>query len=630
MATDRHRRSRTHGRALPLATPLALALLIAACTVSPVGVAQIDSKAVHQRLTRSALSAGKPSTFTEDVLLQAGLADLYRKDPEKALRQLHDHAVSGSGGADELFAATEASFLYAERSGSVPYYLATAVYAWAYLFPEDPDEAPSPFDQRFRLAANLYNRALTSALKSPEGGRLWPRGGPVELPFGQLTVAFDQDQMLWQGRRMTEFAPMAEFSVFGLQTYYRDSGIGAPLAASVAPLRDESNSNDLLRAGLVVPVTALLRLPRSRTALAWPPLEGTLELHVPDRSETVEIAGQRVPLEVEPTVVLAYSLNDSPIWKEEYRHFFEGLGFGPGQQSELFAMVPHHRGRIPVVFVHGTASSFGRWAEMYNRLAADPRLRAHYEFWFFSYDSGSPISWSAMLLRESLQRAVKLLDPGGTDPGLHRMVVIGHSQGGLLAKMTVIDSGSEFWDLRFRRPPEALDVSPATRDLLRRMMFVTPLPFVKRVVFLATPHRGSYLTLSRVTEWVTRFIKLPFSLVGAMADLLTLNRDAFVLASADSKPRLPTSLDEMNPGNTFLQTLSRMPLAPGVAAHSVIGVQGSGPVEDGADGVVAYRSAHLDGVDSELVISSGHTLQDQWETIEEVRRILLIHLNSGG
>ena len=629
MTTRGHGWSRAHACALALAAPLALALLAAACTASPVGVTRIDSGSVHRRLTRSALSSGKPSTFTENVLREAGLVDLYDTQPEKALEQLHDLAVSGSGGPRELFAAAEASFLHAERSGATSYYLAAAVYAWAYLFPEDASEAPSPFDPRFRLAANLYNRGLTEALKSREESRLSPRGGTVELPFGELAVAFDSDQMLWHGRRMTGFAPTAEFRVFGLQTHYREAGIGAPLAASVAPLLDESNRDDLLRADLVIPVTALLRLPRSRTALAWPPLEGTLELHVPETSETVEIAGQRVPLEIEPTAVLAYSLNDSPIWKDEYRRFFEALSFGSGQQSELFATVPHRRGRIPVVFVHGTASSFGRWAEMYNRLAADPRLRARYEFWFFSYDSGSPISWSAMLLRESLQHAVKLLDPDGTDPGLHRMVVIGHSQGGLLTKMTVIDSGSRFWDLNFRRPPESLDVSPETRDLLQRVAFVTPLPFVKRVVFLATPHRGSYLTLNRVVDWLTRFVKTPFALAGVMGDLLTLNRDALAIASAESKPRLPTSLDQMNPRNAFLQTLNGIPLAPNVAAHSIIAVQGKGPVEDGVDGVVAYRSAHLEGVDSELVIRSGHSLQDQAETVEEVRRILLIHLATG-
>ncbi len=81
----------------------------------------------------------------------------------------------------------------------------------------------------------------------------------------------------------------------------------------------------------------------------------------------------------------------------------------------------------------------------------------------------------------------------------------------------------------------------------------------------------------------------------------------------------------MNPRNNFLQTLAAIPLAPGVAANSVIAVKGSGPVEEGGDGVVNYTGAHIDGVESELVVDSAHSLQDRPETVEEVRRILLYH-----
>jgi pimeloyl-ACP methyl ester carboxylesterase len=604
---------------------LAALALLTACA-RPVSVTHVDPRDVHQRLTRSALSAGALSTFTQNVLLEANLDRLYQDDPEKALERLNDLALSGSGGPNELFAAAEASFLHASRTKQAPYFLASIVYAWAYLFPEDPVEAPSPFDPRLRLAADIYNRGLTSSLESLKDGNIALRGGAYDLPFGrQLHVRFDSAQLHWQGRQVTGFAPVAELRVTGLRGYYRETGIGAPLAASLGPLPNETRPKDLLLPELTIPVTALLRLPRSRLRLAWDPLDGELELHVPETSEKVEIGGQLVPLETEATAVLAYSLADSPIWDQEYRRFFNPLQFGAGEDAQLYATVPHRPGRIPVVFVHGTASSFGRWAEMYNRLAADPRIRSKYEFWFFSYDSGAPISWSAMLLRDALQRAVHLLDPNGTDPGVRQMVVIGHSQGGLLAKMTVIDSGPRFWDLTFKKPLDELDVSPETRALLKRWAFVTPLPFVTRVIFIATPHRGSQLTVGRLAGWVARFIKAPFRMAGTITDLLTRNQDAFVLSSASAGSRLPTSLDTMNPRSRFLRTLADMPMAPGVAVNSIIAVQGSGPVEDGSDGVVEYRSAHLDGVESELVVRSSHSTQDQPDTIEEVRRILLLH-----
>jgi hypothetical protein len=149
---------------------------------------------------------------------------------------------------------------------------------------------------------------------------------------------------------------------------------------------------------------------------------------------------------------------------------------------------------------------------MYNRLAADRRLRDRYEFWFFSYNSGAAVSWSSMLLRDALGRAVTLLDPSGTDPGMQNMVVIGHSQGGLLTKMTVIDSGSRFWDLSYKKPLDSLDVSPQTRDVLRRWAFVKPLPFVNEWSFSrrlitgvrspsAGSPRGSAATSPRRSRW---------------------------------------------------------------------------------------------------------------------------------
>ncbi len=82
----------------------------------------------------------------------------------------------------------------------------------------------------------------------------------------------------------------------------------------------------------------------------------------------------------------------------------------------------------------------------------------------------------------------------------------------------------------------------------------------------------------------------------------------------------------MRPGSPFLQALAATPIAPGIAAHSIIPVTGAGPGPNASDGVVTYRSAHIDGVESELVIPfAGHSAQGHPMTVEEVRRILLAH-----
>jgi hypothetical protein len=83
--------------------------------------------------------------------------------------------------------------------------------------------------------------------------------------------------------------------------------------------------------------------------------------------------------------------------------------------------------------------------------------------------------------------------------------------------------------------------------------------------------------------------------------------------------------ENMTAGNPFLEGLARIPVADGVPYHSIIAVKGKGPVEEGNDGVVAYRSAHLDGATSELVVRSSHSTQSEPATVQEIRRILHLH-----
>jgi pimeloyl-ACP methyl ester carboxylesterase len=228
-----------------------------------------------------------------------------------------------------------------------------------------------------------------------------------------------------------------------------------------------------------------------------------------------------------------------------------------------------------------------------------------------------------MLLRDALTDAVSQVDPEGTDPALHQMVVVGHSQGGLITKMTAVDTGTRIWDTISREPIEDLDVSPDTRQLLQRALVVRPLPFVRVVIFIATPHRGSSLTMGLLARSLARFVTLPANVLGATADLLEGNSDALLF-----DPRRPRfgSVYGMRPGNPFLEALAATPIAPGVAAHSIIPVTGAGPGEHATDGVVTYRSAHIDGVESELVIPfSGHSVQGHPLATAEVRRILLEH-----
>jgi hypothetical protein len=164
-----------------------------------------------------------------------------------------------------------------------------------------------------------------------------------------------------------------------------------------------------------------------------------------------------------------------------------------------------------------------------------------------------------------------------------------------------------------------MKVSPETRELLQSAMFFEPLPFVDSVVFIATPHRGSFRATGFVLNIIRRLVTLPITVVKGIGDLATQNPQLF---SRDAMRRVPTAVDNMSPGHPFIKSLSASPIVPGVKVYSIVAVLGEGPLSSQTDGVVRYDSAHLDGVGTEKIVRSSHSTQGEPATIEEVRRIL--------
>ena len=280
------------------------------------------------------------------------------------------------------------------------------------------------------------------------------------------------------------------------------------------------------------------------------------------------------------------------------------------------------------MFVHGTFASRITWAELNNTLAADPVLRRRYQIWEFMYGSGNSVAISAGELRDALTAKVQELDPEGANSLLRQMVVIGHSQGGLLTKMTATSTGDKVWRAFSDKPLEEFPVSEDQRAKLRHLLFLEPLPFVSRVIFISTPHHGSYLASSLARRLAAKLMALPSATISATRDPGSLVRGSS--AERLLRGRLPTSLDSMSPKNQVLLALAEIPVAPGIKAHSIIPVKGTGDLQEGRDGVVAYKSAHVDYVESELVVRGEHSCQNLPATIEEVRRILHEHLKHLG
>ncbi len=304
-------------------------------------------------------------------------------------------------------------------------------------------------------------------------------------------------------------------------------------------------------------------------------------------------------------------------------------------RAGIYLVEPYRRGRIPVLFIHGFASTPATWAPLYQDLLADQEIRNRFQFWFYFYPTGNPYFVTAADLRERLMLLREQLDPEHTDAALDEMVFVGHSMGGLVAHLQIVDGGEDFWQLACAQPFDSLRMQPETRAELQRLFFFRRLPGVRRVVFLGTPHHGAKLSATPPARLASQLVQLPRALTDAARDLVNENpKVSFRLAPN----HLPTSLTLLWPGDPGLELLACRPRPQGVYLHSIIGIApptaavaerllAAVPPPQKTDGVVPYTSAHLDEVDSEFLVSADHThIQSDPKAMQEVRRILHEHL----
>jgi pimeloyl-ACP methyl ester carboxylesterase len=598
-----------------------LSLGINGCATT-MGVRKTDPRQVYEQITVSAINKDNFSIFSHDVLIRYNLVKAFKDDPKEVLLLLHRKAEQG-GRRDVLFALAELNYLAGMRSResrkqqSHPYFFASTLYAYFYLL---DDTAPSdPFDRRFRTACDLYNSALAQALANADGN-LKIASAEVHLPVGKFGFTLDTAKFPHDINDFEKFVSADQFKVKGFSLRNRDAGMGAP----VIGVEKKREGAPMYR---TFPGNLFLRVNCKVEDMADGTCAGTLGLYSTYDHVEIVVDNKKVPLERDLTTQLAYTIDQPYIQGIGFNEFLHGTGY---IKTGIYPMQPFEAGKIPVVFVHGTFSSPVAWAEMINSLRSDPDIAQKYQFWNFFYDTGKRIGLSGRELADALTNHVNQVDPQGANSLLRQMVVIGHSQGGLLTKMIATDSGDAFVRGATGKSLAELDISEEDKSNLEKEAVVEAVPFVNRVVFISTPHRGSYLSKNWVRTFVLKLVKFPQTVLQSTANLMTTLTDAGV-AEAMARPFINmTSLDVMSPDSPILKIMAEIPLAEGITGHSIISIDGNDTPPEGDDGVVKYTSAHVDYVESEFIVQSPHSCQSHPLVIEEVRRILLKHLQQDG
>lgn len=170
-------------------------------------------------------------------------------------------------------------------------------------------------------------------------------------------------------------------------------------------------------------------------------------------------------------------------------------------------------------------------------------------------------------------------------------MLVGHSMGGLIARLQTLSSGNDFWRLASDKPFSELVADARMRADLSDIFFFEPNPSVRRVITIATPHRGTNIS-NETTQWLgRRFISLPKDTVQGTRDLLAENPNFF---PPNSLVRVSNTIESLSPKLTILPVMLSAPCGPWITYHNIVGRVPQhdflGHVAGDGDGVVPFAN----------------------------------------
>jgi pimeloyl-ACP methyl ester carboxylesterase len=460
-------------------------------------------------------------------------------------------------------------------------------------------------------ARRCYNFAVAGIFSVIREAKLDPWTQPLRFGArsGLTLIGRNDPSKPEQNPALYDLIPTDELSYHGtyVKEDVRQDGIGAPLVA-VRHVTAEKAAEFFMPPAIYYGVTGVAEFEGSRCVLS---------IKDPLATETVSVEGHTYPLAANYTAALAMLLaNEKP----------QKLGFVRLLRPEEYAatfrvarMGPYHPEKKVVLVIHGLMDTPATWVPLLNNLVGDKDLRRNYQFWFYSYPSGYPYPYSALILRQELDAIEKKF------PLRRKMVLIGHSMGGCISRTLITDTGNKLWMEAFGTPPEKTEIPAESKRLLEEAIILKHRPEVGRVIFMSTPHRGSDLASNWIGRIGSMLVKTPSKL---MTIDQTIRQNMKPDPAALQLKRFPNSVDTLAPNNRFVVAINKIPISPGVPYYTIVGDRGRGDTPNSSDGVVPYWSSHLDGARSEFIAPCNHSSPLNPQAIAEVHRILKLNVES--
>jgi pimeloyl-ACP methyl ester carboxylesterase len=570
-------------------TLLTLALLLAGCSVVHVR----DERADEYFATRRSdiLTSGHLSASSRETLLTLGLdGRACEQDPDPCLARLDDARGVDDEHRLSTLAELQLSVAKSRPDEAVDRYIRAARFSYAYLFFTARDPGQRAFEDRQTQVRDFYSFATERVTSLLFAGAEQPN-----IRLGEVRVRLPAGQIVPK-----ELIPASRLAFDGIRNTYRRDGFGAAFVA-VAAANDSTATPVALNEPLFVAATVVLRFPGATLADVLTGADAVLDVYDPYRYETVELGSRVVPLTANFTAPYALWLARSEFHREAGRALFSQAT--SLSQPRIYAMQPYDPQRRTIVMIHGLASSPEGWVNLVNEIMGDETLRRRYQVWQVFYPTNLPIPENVRNIRAALQAALHPDD---------RVTLVGHSMGGVIARLLVVDSQDGLWQTLFDQPVDA-----ARRQrlaVLEPYLTLSPLPQVDSAIFLASPHRGSPMAHAWIGRVAAGFVRLPASLLHSLSAVADVIGSELPMQADALRHRSLSSVAYLSDQDRYLRATSTLPIATKVTYHSIIGSE---------DEVVPYQSAHLDGAASEQIVTSGHSVQKTAAAILAIRAILL-------
>ena len=552
---------------------------------------------------------------TEQYLVSRQLpSKLTETNPQSLLRALREKNLN----LTDLESMMELSFEKADLTddndiySAVEYYAYAACFAWRIL---DREGFDNPKTQR---ASDIYQACLARVLEDGTRDKGFQMNGQWNVhenipSFPVYSHGFPNRTHLF--RNVT--VPKTDTN-YNLTNYYVRKGAGLPVIFHP----DANASSDPLD------IYHNLGHPMSATIIVLPndDLEkGFCRIEVVNSRvySTIKVSGKEIPLAGDFSAAYQEMLErdlSSKLWI---------MGFLDGDRESkfqgLYMAEPYNPDKIPVVFVHGLLSTPATWMETMNELDQIPGIKERYQFWFYMYPTSGSILLNGTDLRENLQRTIHHLDPKNTNPALKHMVLIGHSMGGLLARLQVVYSDDKLYSGLCRVPFNELQGKPTVLELAKKTLFFDPNPNVSHVVYIGTPHNGSPLSFTPTGRLGSLIAHTPSWQKNFRSELNEQNPNAFLPAFKIQSQ--PNSIDMLGFENPFLKVSQGLRPSEHIQVHSIAGDLNQLFESRKGDSVVPLTSALATKSDTVTIVQERHMeLHHHPKTISEITRILQLNI----